>query len=192
MPELRNLKETILSKGKTTLTRYEYELKTKSGEWKGQRREIFDHGNAATVLLYNPDEKTVLLTRQFRLATYVNGNADGMLTETPAGLLEEGEAPEKTMLREIKEETGYEIENVQKIYEAYSSAGAYTELIHFYVAPYRKNQKVEEGGGLKEEGEELDVLEVPFAEALRMLEAGEIRDLKTILLLHYAQVKGLL
>lgn len=192
MPELRNLKETVLSDEHYTLKRYDFELKNRKGEWKEQRREVFDHGNAATVLLYNPVEKTVVLTRQFRIATHVNGNPGGMLVETPAGLLEENEPPEETMRREIKEETGYEVQELQKIYEAYSSAGAYTEIIHFYVARYSKEQKVEKGGGLEEEGEEVNVMEVPFDEALRMLEAGEIRDLKTIALLHYAQVKRLL
>lgn len=192
MPEVRITNETILSNEQSTLKRYDYETKNRKGEWKPQQREVFDHGNAATVLLYNPDEKTVLLTKQFRLATYVNGNPSGMLVETPAGLLEEGEAPEETMLREIKEETGYDVKQVQKVYEAYSSAGAFTELIHFYIAPYNKEQKVEKGGGLEEENEEITVLEVLFAEALRMLDSGEIKDLKTIMLLHYAQAKGLL
>jgi nudix-type nucleoside diphosphatase (YffH/AdpP family) len=192
MPEIRITNETILSDEHYILKRYDFETKNKKGEWTPQQREIFDHGNSATVLLYNPVEKTIILTKQFRMASYVNENPSGMLVETPAGMLEDGEEPEITMLREIKEETGYEVESVQKIYEAYSSAGAFTELIHFYVAPYRKEQKVERGGGLEEEGEEIKVLEMPFAEALRMLEGGGIKDLKTITLLHYAQVKGLL
>lgn len=184
--------EEILSDEHTTLKRIDFDLQKKNGEWQEQSREVFDHGNAATVLLYNPDEKTIILTKQFRIATFVNGNPTGMLTETPAGLLEEGEAPEKTMIREIKEETGYEVTDLTKVYEAYSSAGAYTELIHFYVAPYRKEQKLAKGGGLEEEGEEIRVLEVPFNEAIQMLEKGEIKDAKTILLLLYAQLKGLL
>lgn len=192
MSEVRIKAEKVLSNEQYTLKRYDIEVKNKKGEWTQQSREVFDHGNAATVLLYNTEEKTVILTRQFRLATFVNGNPGGMLVETPAGLLEEGEAPETTMLREIKEETGYAVQEIKKIYEAYSSAGAFTEIIHFYVAPFRREQKVEKGGGLEEEGEELSVMEVPFAEALRMLEAGDIRDLKTIMLLHYAQAKGLL
>lgn len=192
MSEVRITETAVLGKGKTSLTRYTFERQTSEGQPQKQSREIFDHGNAATVLLYNPEEKTVVLTRQFRLASYLNGNADGTLVETPAGLLEEGEAPEQTMMREIKEETGYAVSKLQKIYEAYSSAGAYTELIHFYTAAYTKEQKVEKGGGLKEEGEDIKVLELPFAEALRMLNNGEIKDLKTILLLHYAQVHNLL
>lgn len=184
--------EKVLSNEHYTLKRYDFKIQKANGEWEEQSREVFDHGNAATVLLYNSATKTVLLTRQFRLATHVNGNPDGMLVETPAGLLEDGEAPEKTMLREIREETGYAVDGVQKIYEAYSSAGAYTELIHFFVAPYRNEQKVSRGGGLEEEGEEIKVLELPFADAVQMLARGEIKDLKTIMLLHYAQATGLL
>jgi GDP-mannose pyrophosphatase NudK len=192
MAQVKIKKEEILSNEHYTLKRYTFDIQKKDGEWETQDREVFDHGNAATVLLYNPEKKTIILTRQFRMATYVNGNSTGMLIETPAGLLEEGEAPEKTMLREIKEETGYEIGDVQKLYEAYSSAGAFTELIHFYVAPYRKEQKVAEGGGLEEEGEEIKVMEVPFEQAFRMIETGEIKDAKTILLLLHAKVKGLM
>ena len=192
MAQVKITKEEVLSDEHTTLKKYTFDIRKKDGEWETQEREVFDHGNAATVLLYNREEKTIVLTKQFRLATYVNGNPSGMLVETPAGLLEEGEAPEKTMLREIKEETGYEIENVQKVYEAYSSAGAFTELIHFYVAPYKRKQKVEEGGGLEEEGEEIRVMEIPFDKAISMVENGEIKDAKTILLLLHAKLKGLL
>jgi GDP-mannose pyrophosphatase NudK len=191
MAQVKIKKEKVLSDEHTTLKSIEFDMQKKNGEWETQTREVFDHGNAATVLLYNPDEKTVLLTKQFRIATYVNGNSTGMLIETPAGLLEEGEAPEKTMIREIKEETGYDVNEVKKVYEAYSSAGAFTELIHFYVASYRKDQKVAKGGGLEEEGEEIKVMEVPFAQAFRMMESGEIKDAKTILLLLHAKVKGI-
>lgn len=192
MAQVKIKNEEVLSDEHYTLKRYTFDIQKKNGEWETQKREVFDHGNAATVLLYNPDEKTIILTKQFRIATYVNGNATGMLIETPAGLLEEGEAPEKTMIREIKEETGYEVKEVQKLYEAYSSAGAFTELIHFYAAPYRKEQKVTKGGGLEEEGEEIRVMEVPYEEAFRMMESGEIKDAKTILLLLHARVQGIL
>lgn len=192
MASVQIKKEEILSDEHYTLKKYTFDIQKKNGEWEEQSREVFDHGNAATVLLYNPDEKIILLTKQFRIASYVNGNTTGMLVETPAGLLEEGEAPDKTMLREIKEETGYEVTTVKKIFEAYSSAGAFTELIHFYLAPYSKNQKVNKGGGLEEEGEEINVLEIAFDEAVQMMKKGEIKDAKTILLLLYAQANGLL
>lgn len=192
MADIRILKEEVLSDKKYTLKQYDFERKNRKGEWTQQQKQVFDHGNAATVLLYNTEKNTVILTRQFRLASYVNGHPDGRLIETPAGLLEKGEAPEQTMLREIKEETGYDVPQVTKIFEAYSSAGVFTEIIHYFVAPYTSKQRVAKGGGLEEEGEELDVLELPFSEAWRMVESGEIRDAKTLLLLHYAKTKGLL
>lgn len=191
MANARITNEKILSDEKYTFKRIDFDLQKKNGEWQSQKREVFDHGNAVTVLLYNPEEKTVLLTKQFRIATYVNGNADGMLLETPAGLLDENESPEEAMLREIREETGYALTSVQKVFEAYSTPGSVTELIHYFVAPYRKDQKQGEGGGLEEEGEDVTVVELPFAEAVQMMNNGSIRDAKTLLLLHYALLKKL-
>ena len=192
MAQVNIREEKILSDEHYVLKRYEFDIRKKNGEWDTQQREVFDHGNAVTVLLYNKETQTVLLTKQFRIATFVNGNKDGMLIETPAGLLEEKEAPEDAMRREIKEETGYAVTEIRKIYEAYTSAGSLTELVYFYVAPYSKSQKVAKGGGLEEEGEELNVLEMPFSEALKLVESGEIKDAKTILLLQYAQLNHLL
>lgn len=182
----------VLSHQKTTLKKISFELEKKDGSKIRQSREVFEHGNAASCLLYNKAENTVLLTRQFRIATFINGNPSGMLLEAPAGLLEVGEDPAVTMIREIKEETGYEVSGVQKVYEAYSSPGSYTELLHLYVAGYDKEKKVAEGGGLKEEGEDITLVELPFPEALQRMEKGEIKDAKTILLLQYAVWKRLL
>jgi nudix-type nucleoside diphosphatase (YffH/AdpP family) len=192
MAQVKIKDEKILSDEHFVLKRIDFDIQKKTGKWETQKREVFDHGNAVTVLLYNKETRTVILTEQFRIATYVNGNPDGMLIETPAGLLEKDEAPEKGMLREIEEETGYAVPELQKVYEAYTSAGSLAELVHFYVAPYTKEQKVAKGGGLEEEGEELKVMELPFDEALQMIENGKIRDAKTIMLLQYAQVKNLL
>lgn len=184
--------EKILSNEKYLFKRIDFDIQKKDGRWDSQQREVFDHGNAVTVLLYNSEEKTIILTRQFRVATYINGNSSGELLEAPAGLLDGNEPPEEAVIREIREETGYEIPSVQKVYEAYSSAGSVTELIYYYVAPYSKEQKVAEGGGLEEEGEEVHVVEMPFAEAVQLLDNGEIRDAKTIVLLQYALLKNLL
>ena len=192
MAQVKITNTTILSDKHYVLKQIEYDFQKKDGTWENQKREVFDHGNAVTVLLYNKENKTVILTRQFRIATYVNGNNSGMLTETCAGLIDKDESPEETIKREIKEETGYAIEKVEQVYQAYSSAGSLTELIYLYVAPYTPAQKVSEGGGLKKEGEDVQVLEIPFAQAMQMLEKGEIQDAKTIILLQYAQLKGLL
>ncbi len=184
--------EETLYEGKHPLIKYKFDQQRSNGEWTEQERQVFRHGNAVTALLYNPEKRTVLLTKQFRMATYVNGNPDGSLLETPAGLLEEGEAPEAAILREIKEETGYAVPAVQKVYEAYSSAGVFDEIIYYYVAPYGPEHKVEEGGGLEEEGEDVKVVELPFDEAVRMVKSGELKDAKTILLLLHAEVVGLM
>lgn len=192
MANVRITNEETLSNEDYALKRYTYEQQKQNGEWQGQDREVLRHGNAVTALLYNPQRRTIILTKQFRIASYVNGNAEGMLLETPAGLLEEGEAPEAAMLREIKEETGYALPAVKKVFEAYSSPGAFDELIYYFVAPYGPAQKVEKGGGLEEEGEDVKVIEVPFDEAIQKVRNGEIKDAKTILLLLHAQVTGLM
>jgi len=181
----------ILSDKHFVLKQIDYELQQKNGEWENQKREVFDHGNAVSAVLYNKEQKTVSLTRQFRIATYVNGNTSGMLTETCAGLIDKNESPEETIKREIQEETGYTVEEIQKAGQAYTSAGSLTELLYLYVAPYTKDQKVSEGGGLKKEGENVEVIEMPFDEAIQMLENGDIQDAKTIILLQYARLKGL-
>jgi len=182
----------ILSDAHYTLKRYTYEMQMSNGEKETLQREVYDHGNAATALMYNREHRSIILTRQFRLPTYLNGNKDGFLLETCAGLLEEGEDPATTMKREILEETGYAVNKVEKVFEAYTSAGSLTELVHFYIAAYNGSQKKEEGGGLEEEGEDIRVIEMPFENALSMMERGEIRDIKAILLLQYALLKELL
>jgi nudix-type nucleoside diphosphatase (YffH/AdpP family) len=182
----------VLAKGHTILEKVTYDIVQSDGSTQSQTREVLSHANAATCLLYNKKTRSVLLTRQFRIASFLNGNTTGMLLETPAGLLEEGEEPAAAMIREIKEETGYEVAGIEKVCEGYSSPGAYTELLHLYVAEYSKGDKVEAGGGLKEEGEDIALIEMPFDEALQQVTSGAIRDLKTILLLQFAAWKGLL
>ncbi len=184
--ETKDIKEAHYS-----LKQINFDIQKKDGSWENQDREVYDHGNAVTALLYNREQRTVILTKQFRIATFLNGNPAGMLLEACAGLLEENENPDAAITREIEEETGYSIPEVQKVYEAYSSAGCLTELLHLYVAEYKKEQRVNKGGGLEEEGEEIRVVELPFDEAFEKLEKGEIKDAKTIMLLQYAKLKQL-
>jgi len=155
-----------------------------------QTREAYDRGNGATILLYHPTKKTVILTRQFRLPTYVNGNETGMLIETPAGLLDNDNA-EDCIRRETEEETGFEIQSVRKIFEAYMSPGSVTELVYFFVAEYTENMKIHEGGGVEGEHENIQVLEIPFTTAYQMISTGEIKDGKTMMLLQYAKINNL-
>lgn len=192
MPEVTIKEEEILSDKHFVLKNIHFDIRRKDGEWQTQEREVFDHGNAVTVLLYNKEQRTIILIRQFRIATYVNGNASGMLIETCAGLLEENEEPGEAIIREIKEETGYEIKEVEKVFEGYSSAGSLTELLYLYIAPYTKSQQKNKGGGLAEEGEDIRVLELPFDHAVEMMQRGEIRDLKTIILLQHLLLKQIL
>lgn len=182
----------ILSKEKTTLEQISYETEGSDGQVQQQTREVFSHGNAVACLLYNKESGTILLTRQFRIATFVNGNASGMLLEAAAGLLERDEDPADAMKRELTEETGYEVSDLQQVCAGYSSPGAYTEFLTLFIAAYTRKDKVAEGGGLKEEGEDISLQEMLFHDALKQIETGAIKDIKTILLLQYAAWKGLL
>lgn len=181
----------ILSDNWYTLNKITFKYQKKDGTWETLNREAYDRGNGATILLYNKENKTVILTRQFRLATYINGNESGMLIETCAGLLDK-DNPETAIKRETEEETGYKITEVKKVFEAYMSPGSVTEIVYFFVAEYSKDMKVSEGGGHHEEQENIEVLEIPFEEAVNKIGSGEIKDGKTIMLLQYAQINNLL
>ncbi len=190
-PRVRILEKKLLSDNWYKLWRYTFEYHRKDDTWETQHREAYDRGNGATILLYNPEHSTVILTRQFRLPTYVNGNPDGLLIEACAGLLDQDNA-EDAILRETEEETGYQITDVQKVFEAYMSPGSVTEVVHFFVAAYSSNHKINDGGGKADEQENIEVLEIPFSQALEQVKSGEIRDGKTILLLQYAQINNLM
>src|SRR4051794_13387070 len=180
---------SILSNNWYTLRKVTFEYLKKNGQWQTQNREAYDRGNGATILLYNKDLKTVVLTRQFRMPTYINGNPTGMLIEACAGLLDK-DNPEDCIKREVEEETGYRVSDVKKIFEAYMSPGSVTEILYFFVAEYTKDQRAHDGGGI--EDEDIEVLEIKFEEALAMVAHGEIKDAKTIMLLQYAQIHHLL
>ena len=173
------------------LDKINFDYQTKNGTWQNQNRESYDRGDGAAILLYNSEKKTVILTKQFRIPSYLNGNKDGMMIEVCAGLLDEND-PLTCIKIEAEEETGYKISNPKKILEIYSTPGAVTEKIHYFIAEYTNEMKVSEGGGLDEETEEIEVLEFNFDEALKMIYSGEIKDAKTIILLQYAQIHRLL
>jgi len=224
---VRNLSRQVLSDNWYTLNQYTFEYQHRDGRWREQSREAYDRGNGAAILLYNSVRQTVILTRQFRLPTFINGNPAGMLVEACAGLLERKlecktvqpaagehsavdrsvpsgaaksnnvdkqwveESAEACIVREVEEETGYKISRPEKIGEAYMSPGAVTEIIHFFIAEYADNDKVGEGGGLLSEHEDIEVLELDFAQVWSMLDAGEIRDAKTIILLQHAKLHNI-
>jgi nudix-type nucleoside diphosphatase (YffH/AdpP family) len=174
----------VLSDDWYVLKKTTFDYLRADGSWQRQSRETYDRGNGATLLLYDPRRRTVVLTRQFRLPAFVNGHA-GMLIETPAGLLEEA-SPEARIHAEVEEETGYRVQSVRKVFEAFMSPGSVTEKLFFFVAEYDAGSKVSHGGGVADEGEDIEVLELPLDEALTMVQRGEIVDGKTIMLLQYA------
>ncbi len=187
---IKIIKSEILSNNWYTLRKITFDYLHKNGSVKTQSREAYDRGNGATILLYNKQQQTVVLTRQFRLPTFINGNETGMLIEACAGLLDKDNA-EDCIRRETEEETGYKVKEIQKIFEAYMSPGSVTEILYFFIAEYTKEMKETEGGGV-DEGEDIEVLEYNFDQALKMVASGEIKDGKTIMLLQYLQIQGLM
>jgi len=188
--KIKVLRTEILSNNWYTLKKVTYEYLQKDGTKQIQNREAYDRGNGATILLYNKENKSIILTRQFRMPTFINGNETGMLIEACAGLLDK-DNPEDCIKRETEEETGYKVSAVQKIFEAYMSPGSVTEILYFFVAEYAMDMKVNDGGGMEHEQEDIEVLEMPFDKAYGMIVSGEIRDAKTIMLLQYAKLNNL-
>ena len=189
--EVRNIKKEVLSNNWYTLNKLTFEYQKEDGSWETQQREAYDRGNGAAILLYNQAKKTVVLTRQFRMPTYINGNTDGMMIEVCAGLLD-GDHPEDCIKKEVEEETGYIVDKVTKVFESYMSPGSVTEILYFFIGSYEDAIKLSDGGGAEDETENIEVLKYPFDKALAMITSGEIKDAKTIMLLQYAKINKLL
>lgn len=190
-PKVRNIRTKLLSDNWYTLNKITFDYLNDKGNWETQERESYDRGNGAAILLYNEEKKTIILTRQFRMPTYLNGNKDGMSIEVCAGLLD-GDEPEVCAKKEAEEESGYRVKNIERVLEAYMSPGAVTEIVFLFIAEYNADMKVSDGGGLDDEHENIEVLEIPFQEALEMVKRKEIHDGKTIMLLQYAQLNNLM
>ena len=186
-PKITIQKTELLSDNWYILNKVTFDYNKDSDVPETQVREVYGRGNGAVILLYNSTKKTVVLTRQFRLPTYLNGNSSGMLIEACAGMLDK-DNPIKCIIRETEEETGYRLSSVKKVFQSYMSPGAVTEILHFFIGEYQPEMKVSEGGGLAEEHEYIEVLEYPFNEAYQMITSGEITDAKTIMLLQYAKI----
>ncbi|MFY9160107.1 GDP-mannose pyrophosphatase NudK [Aquirufa ecclesiirivi] len=191
MAQIKITQSEVLSDNWYVLRKITYEHTQADGGVQIHQREAYDRGNGATILLYNKEAGTVILTRQFRLPTYVNGNPDGMMIEACAGLLDQ-DNPEDCIRRETEEETGYKITEIQKVFEAYMSPGSVTEILYFFIAAYAKSMKVSDGGGVEHEQENIEVLEIPIHQALQMIQSGEIKDAKTIMLLQHIRLQGIL
>jgi nudix-type nucleoside diphosphatase (YffH/AdpP family) len=175
-----------LSENHYILKKVEFAWRHTNGTWHNTAREVYDRGDGCTILLYDPKRGTVILTRQFRMPLYMRGYRD-LFIETAAGLLDDAD-PEARIKSEAQEETGYTPKNARKVMECYTSPGAVTEKIHLFVGEVDAASKSGKGGGLADEGEDIEVLELPFAEALAMMQDGRICDAKTIMLLQYAQL----
>ncbi|MXV52786.1 NUDIX domain-containing protein [Pedobacter sp. HMF7647] len=181
-----------LSDKKYKLEEVSFKRTNSKGKEISQKREVYRRGASTSILLYDESRKTVLFTKQFRLPVYLRQHNDGTLIEACAGLIDEGELPEQTIIREVEEETGYRISEIRKIYEAYLSPASLTELMHFYVGRYSPDLNVSAGGGLENEGEDVETLELTFEDAKKALESGKINDAKTIILLQYAMLQGII
>jgi nudix-type nucleoside diphosphatase (YffH/AdpP family) len=177
----------LLSDNYGTLKATTLQWRRNDGTWQTQHRETYDRGNAAALLPYNRARRTVILVRQFRYPAFVAGH-DDLLVEAAAGLLDNA-SPEERIRLEAEEETGYRLHDVHKVFEAFMSPGAVTEKIHFFVAEYEPQMRIGAGGGLADEGEEIEVLELGTDEALAMISDGRIVDAKTIMLLQHAALK---
>lgn len=188
--DIRIIADEVLSDNWYILKKYTFDQQRRDGGWQRQSREVYDRGNGATILLYNRERKTVILTRQFRFPVFINGHPDDLI-EAAAGLLDNMD-PESRIRAEAEEETGFKVSRVEKIFEAYMSPGSVTEKLYFYVAEYHPQDKTGAGGGIKAEGEDIAVLEMTLEEALRGIESGLIVDGKTIMLLYHVALKDLL
>ena len=179
----------LLASGWHVLRRTTLERRLHDGSWTTEQRETYDRGNGATLLLHDTDRRTVLLSRQFRFPVYVNGHPDGMLLETAAGLLDD-ESPEKAVRREVEEELGVSVGEVEHVFDVWMSPGSVTERLHFFAAPYTAADRTGDRGGVAEEGEDIEIVELDFDEALDMIDDGRIADAKTIMLLQWAALRG--
>lgn len=189
-PKITIQKTELLSDNWYILNKVTYNYQEKDKKVETHIREVYDRGNGAAILLYNSIQKTVILTRQFRLPSYLNSNKTGMMIEVCAGLLDK-DHPEQCIIRETEEETGYRVSTVHKVMETFMSPGAVTEILYLFVGEYDETMKVHEGGGLDAEQEHIEVMELPFEEAYGMIATGEIKDAKTVMLLQYAKINKL-
>lgn len=189
---LKNITKTTLSHDWAKLDRIDYDYKFENGEWKRLSRETYNRGNGAGILLYNPEKGTVILTKQFRMPIYDTNIEEAMSIEVCAGAIDNNDSAIETIIRETEEEVGYRIKDAKQVLTAYTSPGALTEKMFLFVAKYNDAMKVNKGGGLESEDEEIEVLEIQLSEAIEMIKKEEIIDAKTIMLLQYAQINKLI
>ena len=191
-PPIKNIERHLLSDDWATLHRIDYDYKFENGQWRRVSRESYNRGNGTAILLYNLKKGTVILTKQFRMPVYENKVSEAMSIEVCAGALDKDENPEECIIREVEEEVGFKIQKANEVLQAYMSPGALTEKLHLFTAEISKATRIHRGGGLKTENEDIEVLELKFKDAMRMIEKKEIIDAKTIMLLQYASLNNLI
>ncbi|WP_426430567.1 NUDIX domain-containing protein [Winogradskyella sp. HB-48] len=190
---IKNIDRTILSDKYFTLSQIKFNYQLKNGNWVENTWEVLERGNAAAALLYSVEKQTVILVKQFRLPAYMNGVEHGFLLEVPAGMLDNDDtSAEEAMKRELIEETGYKIPELKMVYSAFATPGGSTERFSCFVGEYTDKMKINAGGGLDTENEDIEILEIPFTKAIEMMENGNIIDAKTIMLLQHAQINKLI
>lgn len=192
MNSINIINTEILSDQKSRLEKITFRKTDSAGNNSELEKEVFHRPDSTAILLHDPERKTVLLTEQDRLPVFLKEKSNSKILEACAGLIDEGELPEHTVIREVEEETGYRISQIKKIAQAYSSPAAFSELIHYFIGEYSPDLKVNDGGGLKEEGEEIETIELSFSEARKLLQDGKIHDAKTIILLQYAVINDII
>jgi nudix-type nucleoside diphosphatase (YffH/AdpP family) len=182
--KLEIVKSEVLLKLWSTVTKYTVRYTHPDGRTDMLIREVVDHGHAAAVLPVDTVRNTILLVRQIRMAAYAAGHTEPLL-EVCAGLLD-GDPPETCARREGEEELGYRLRNLRKVCDAFASPGALTERVALFLADYSPGDRIGPGGGLRSEGEDIEVIEMPLAEANAMIATGGIVDAKTIILIREA------
>ena len=187
---LRKIEKELLSDNWYTLNKFTFDYQKENGIWERQEREVYDCGDASAILIYNKDKDKLILTKQFRMPIYQNEGGTGMMIEVCAGLLD-GDTPEVCAKKEALEETGYQLNNINKVFEAYMVPGSVTQKVHFFFAKCTNEMHIGDGGGAEEESENIEVLEISFDEAIEMMKSGDIRDAKTIMLLQWAHANHL-
>ena len=189
---IKNITSTILSQFWGKLERIDFDFKFKNGSWKRLSHEAYGKSDGVAILLYNTESKKVVLSKQFRIPVYISGVSEGVSIEVCGGAIDEGESPEACVLREAKEELGYNVSDLKAINTVFLSPGIVRERVHLFIAKYNDSDKVDNGGGLEIEGEEIEVLELSFKDALKMVDTNKIIDARSIMLLQYAKIHKLL
>ncbi len=189
---IKNIASTVLSDFWGKLERIDFDFKFKNGKWKRIAHEAYGKSDGVAILLYNTESKKVLLSKQFRIPVYISGVSDGVSIEVCGGAIDDGESPETSVVREVKEELGYNVSNLKAVNTVFLSPGIVRERVHLFTGNYTNSDRINNGGGLETENEEIEVFEVTFTKAMEMIDSGEIIDARTIMLLQYIQINKLL